>query len=294
MAKRKVELAEPTEELLGGVLDRLEVARPTVVADIPAVGFADGSGASTGEGEQSVGCGAVPPINSADWTPFIMSKLTQDEVHDGCPTYQGLERLCYEYLGDIVDIDIDPRQAPNVHNGNHTCLVARITIDHPPEFDWLGRIAGRTIRYSHVGDTFNGNGGRKDSFAWQFSSATCATRAKASLLRGAFRLRHVYAKEELSGLSPGESGADAYIIVTQVDGLDMMCSRLNVNVTKFLMQTWKHYVKDQKGEDLNFIPYWVVQKSFAQLQPWQHDKSTIPAGVLGYDPDWKNGLKCLA
>lgn len=236
----------------------------------------------------------IPDITSDDWTPFIMTKFKPDELHDGCPDYNGLRRIVTEYLGDIIDTDPDIRQTPNANNGNHSCVVMKITIDHPPEFYWLGRLAGRTVRYGHVGDVFSGNGDKsQDVFAWQYSSATCTTRTKASLLRDALRLKKVYAREEISAISPEESGVNGSMICSQARCLDMMCSRLKVNAAKFLTGVWRHLSKDKVSDDLNDVPYVIAQKALGIIQPWQHNRDKIDPKVVGYDPTWTKDLECL-
>lgn len=232
----------------------------------------------------------TPKIGSSDWTSFVLSKLSPDELFNGCPTYEGLRRICYDLLGTITDVDIDPVQAPNPQNGNHSCIVAKITIEHPINFNWLGDIAGRTIKYSQICDVFMGNGG-KDTFAWRFSSATCWTRTKAALLRDAFRLKFVYTKEEMSELSDSESGVDGYINSNQVDIMDMICSRLNVNAGKFIKGVWKKNKPNDNTDDLNLVPYSVACQSVMLINPWQQDKSKIKPEVVGYDKNWKKEIK---
>lgn len=231
-----------------------------------------------------------PEIGTFEWTSFVLSKLNPDELWNGCPTYEGLRRICYDLLGTIVDIDIDVRQTPNAQNGNHSCIVAKILIEHPLGFRWLKDISGKTIRYSHVGDSFHGNG-NNDPFAWRFSSATCCTRVKASLLRDAFRLKYVYTKEEMSDIQEDESGANGYINPNQIDALDMMCSRINVDAAKFIRGVWKKARANDDTTDLNKVPFAVAINCIAYLQPWQRDLKLIKPEVIGYDAKWKNSFK---
>lgn len=263
---------EPAEKVIDGVLERLGVVK---AEDKP---------------EEKVEM--IPYIGSPEWTPFVLSKLNPDELWNGCPTYEGLRRISYDLLGTITDVDIIPSQVPNHQNANHSCLVAKITIEHPYEFEWLGRVAGKTIRYSHIGDSFHGNG-REDEFAWKFSSATCWTRVKASLLRDTFRLKYVYAKEELTTLDDSDSGAAGKINSQQIDGLDMMCSRINVNTAKFIRGVWKAVRKNDDTEDLNECPFTVAAQLFSHLNKWQQDPKAINQDCLGYMKTWKECFKCL-
>lgn len=124
--KRPPKAFEPTEAALDGVFDGLRDAGP----DAPRGGGARRE--------------TVPNIGSDEWTPYVMSKLRPYELCRQLPTYNGLRRLCYELLGDIVDTDVRVAES---------FMEARVTIEHPAEFVWLGTVAGRTVRYSHLGDS---------------------------------------------------------------------------------------------------------------------------------------------
>jgi hypothetical protein len=275
MAKKKAPRAEEgTEAVLDGAL-----SGTTRVADeTPEVPKAD----------------RVPDINDPDWTGFVLSKLRPDELHDGCPDYFGLRRLADEWLGVVTGTFVNVVQAPNFNNGNHTCLVVSMTIDHG-DYPWLGDYAGRSVTYGHAGDVFSGNGEEKDRFAWQHSSATCSTRAKAALLRDVFRLRHVYTREELSPVPAADSGADGYMVRSQFRSLDALCAkaRLDVDAGKYVRGVWRAFVKQGPHDDLNRVPYGVAQRALALIQPWQQDRSKIKDEVRGYDPDWMKGVECM-
>ncbi len=238
-----------------------------------------------------------PHIDSPDWTPYVLSKLQPDEVFDGCPTYPGLRRLRDELLGVAIDTDVQVCQSPNVQNGNHAAVKVSLTIDHPHEFTWLGRSAGRVIRYSDGSDVFSANGGKgEEFFSWVHSLATCTTRTKARVLREAFRLRGVHVREELSEAQPGDAGTEGNMNANQARGFDLICERLGVNVARHLRDTWQKFEPGRAGgyDDLNLVPYFVAQKAFGGLQKWQHKDNhlTIPAELKGYDPKWKAGLQC--
>jgi len=233
---------------------------------------------------------SIPKISSVDWTSFVLGKLNPDELYNGCPTYEGLRRVCYDLLGTITNIDINVVQAPNIQNGNHSCIIAKITIEHPTNFTWLEDVAGRTITYSQAGDIFHGNG-NNDQFAWRFSSATCWTRTKASLLRDTFRLKFVYSREELSDLDEGDSGANGYINPNQIDCLDMICKRINVDAAKFIRGIWKKLRPNDNTDDLNLVPFSTTVQCIALLNSWQQDKNKIKAETVGYNKDWKSSFK---
>src|SRR5579883_2274974 len=62
---------------------------------------------------------APPKQTSRDWTPFVLSKLEDDEIFDGCPTVEGLRRVTEEYFGEVLESTSRVVQAPNAQNGFH-------------------------------------------------------------------------------------------------------------------------------------------------------------------------------
>lgn len=268
MAKKKT-VREANEELLEGVLDDVLIPPedPTPNDVEPTE--------------------VVPPINSADWTDFFLSKLTPDELWDGCPTIEGLRRFTADYVGVVTESFSDVKQAPTVQNGNHSCVTHHLTIEclSPFEAPWLGNMAERTIRYSGVADVFAGNGSR-DSFSWQYSSSTCETRAESRAYRKLLRLRKVVTKEELSELSAEESGLNGLANESQMRGLNVITKRLDINTAEFLRKCWEKTVNGADTKDLSKLPYETARKAAITLNPWQQDMSKIPPELKGYNPNW--------
>jgi hypothetical protein len=236
----------------------------------------------------------VPHVDGVDWTPFVLSKMQPDEVWDGCPTLEGLRRVTAEYFGAVVGSDSVVNQSPNANNGNHSCVTHTLTVEcyGSDEAPYLGPLCGRTVSASGVADVFLGSGG-DNLYAWQYSSATCESRAESRAYRRLLRLRHIVAREELSDLSKEDSGAEGYVIPTQVSCLDLICGRIKVDAARYLLGIWKHYDKNA-GEDLNLVPFSVAAKAIAKIVPWQQDLTKIPENVRGYKAGWSKPLKCMS
>lgn len=284
MAKSKPPKAAPVVEATEGVLDTV---------------LLDGVGAEEPAGETApAAADGPPPIDSPDWTPYVLSKLNPDEVYDGLPCYKGVVRVAEQLLGPVISTKVTVAQAPNVHNGNHSAVAVDMAVDHPAEFTWLGHRAGRVINYADASDVFSGNG-QDDFFPWHHSLATCTTRTKSRVLRDALRLT-VYLREELSEAQPGDANAEGYMNGVQARVIDLKAAKtcLNIDAAKYLRGVWRKFEPNLADgyEDLNRVPYQVAAKAVALLQPWQQkdNRAKIPEELRGgYDPEWKAGLACL-
>ncbi len=252
MAKKK---ADPVEKALDGLIEAL----PTMKVEEPVL-------APPPEAE--------PEVGSIEWTPFILSKFREDELYDGCPTVDGLRRVCLEHLGDVVESITQCVQPPNAGNMNHSCVLHNLAIEC---FD------GVTRRYSGLADVFTGNGDNP-VFSFQYSSATCETRAEGRAYRRALRLRGVVAAEELGTVPPEESGADGTISGAQLNIYSVICKRLGINVMKYLNQSKLGPFKSAAQ-----VPYSVAVKAFAKLQGFQQNMASIPPEIKGYDESWCGG-----
>ncbi len=255
---RKKSSDEPDPKALEAVLAVMDA--PTIVA--PAAEAAD-------EKEEK-----VPAVGTVEWTPFAMSKFRDDELYDGCPTVDGLRRVCLEFVGDVVESLTECVQPPNATNMNHSCVLHTLTIDG---YDGVRR------KYSGLADVFTGNGDNP-VFSFQYSSATCETRAEGRAYRRALRLRGVVAAEELGTTPPEDSGADGTMSAAQHNVYSIICKRLGINVMKYLNKSKQGPFKSAQA-----VPYSVAVKAFASLQAYQQNMGSIPADIKGYDDGWCGG-----
>lgn len=250
MARKKT-VQEPNEEIVVGVLDQIIAVEQA-------------------EQEAPIEIEEIPVVGTEEWSTFLLSKLKEDEVFNGCPNVEGLRRICQEYYGDVVSSVSSVVQAPNAHNGNHACVVHTIAIE--------GR-DGIVRQFSGVADVFGDNTDNA-MFSWQYSSATCETRAESRAYRRALRLRHVVAQEEICDVPIDDSGAFGYMSDSQRNFLSVNGRRLNLNIMKYLSSGKQRY------ERANQVPYEVAQKAFAHLQQFIQDPSKIKPEWKGYDENW--------
>jgi hypothetical protein len=248
MAKKSSRLEEVNEELTVGVLDQIEVVTdPTL------------------EGRSQ-----LPAVGTEEWSVFVLSQFKDDEVFNGCPNVEGLRRVCEAHYGDVVESVSQVVQSPNSANMNHSCVIHHLTIQCHD---------GITRRFSGTADVFEGNSDNP-MFSWQYSSATCETRAESRAYRRALRLRHVVAQEELSSVPIQESGANGFISNAQKNFLSVNGRRLNINVMKYVSSGRNIY------KYANDIPYDVAVKALAHIQQYIRDPSKIKPEWRGFEENW--------
>ncbi len=123
----------------------------------------------------------APPINSIEWTPYVMGLLLADEVVNGKPRADGLRRVVHEVLGDIVE----SYSKVVVAVEGFSCVEHHITVNC---FDGFVR------KYTGVAEVNRAN---TDERFLPYASPTAQTMAKGRAFKEALRLRGVYTVEEV-------------------------------------------------------------------------------------------------
>lgn len=124
--------------------------------------------------------GQALDITHADWSNYVLSFLTEEELFNGCPRIDGLRRLVEAMISPIIysDVDIQCVLSP------HLVVIAKATI----------KLANGTS-YSSCADASMYN---TDSAFKQRLTAMADSRAKGKVYREILRLRNVYSSEEAS------------------------------------------------------------------------------------------------
>lgn len=253
MAKKKKDVEEPIAEVLDDVvLAANDVSDETQPSDEPRE--------------------ETPEPDSPGWTEFLLGKLHQDEIHEGFPKAEGLRRLAYEYLGDIITSNSNTIQAPSQANNFHAVVEHHLRI----------RCHDGEIReWREVADTFPGN--CEPAFA-RFI-ATCSTRARGRAYRMALRLR-ACTWEETTTVPVVESGMDGYITPQQLTIINAICGRCNIDVMKFM----GHYKKTEGIREswggVENIPHSAARHMISRLSEMQRVVGSVPEGILGYNQNW--------
>jgi hypothetical protein len=215
---------------------------------------------------------AVPDITSPEWTDFIMSLFTEDELVDGkYPSCDALRRVFEKIIGVIVSTDMQVIQPPDNNNGGRATV--KCTLEFAP-YAWMGTRVG-TKKVSDVADCYYGN-----TLApyCKHAAATAATMAEGRCLRKAMMIRTL-TREEMQTPKGEEAKAVEQI---ENDGtpatdnqkhiLTRMCQRSQIDIEKFLA--------DQKVEakNLDTLTQQEAQHLLRVLNNYQ--RSVIQGGTL--------------
>lgn len=171
----------------------------------------------------------VIDINDIEWTDHVLSMLNDDEKINGNPTTDGLRRIFEQALDcTVISANTEVVQSPSTENER------RATVVHDIVFLLNTKVNGHsniTRSVSGAADVYWGN---CDKIYRNHPVAVAETRAEGRALRRALRLRKVVAAEELA--KDIEDNTDELITETQINFIDVLAKRLDINVEKFLSE----------------------------------------------------------
>ncbi len=212
-----------------------------------------------------------------EWTKYVLSEMLPDEKVNGCPTTDGLRRVCERVLGRITHSSTDVIDFPRLENERRATVRVTLQIQ-------VGRQASNDIiSVDGTADVYWGN--TEKPFR-NYPVATAETRAEGRALRRALRLSKVVVAEEMGATvdhdyEPGDA-TEGCISSTQVAYLDNMGKKLDLNL--------KAVIKDAFPDVKNVVD--VKHSDFASLQEkindYQRDMNSISKEFKGYDSDWRS------
>lgn len=217
-----------------------------------------------------------PRMTDPEWTDWLMGQLTDREKDEnGNPRVTGLRRLARLHLGTIVG------SIPGHFIGAEEDNGFRATSSHIVSIAWGGNRDDIRV-FGGIADTYSGN---TDPEYCRHAAATAETKAEARAYRRALALENVVAAEELTNVPVTEAGVDGLIVPSQERGIDTLCKRLDINVSKFINSgsSGKHY------KHVAHVPYKTAQVMIEQLNKYQQKMHLIPEPLKGYDETWKRG-----
>ena len=217
----------------------------------------------------------IPDMTDITWPDYVMSQFKPEELLDGNPTVAGLRRVTELLLGPIIVSDATVVQAPNLSNDYTATVKHSITILWSNYTD--DHIDGTERHFSEVADVSPNN---CDAEYARFASSTASTRAEGRALRKALKLQRVIAAEEKTTV-PVTDQDNGFITETQIQFIDMLCERTNINVLKYINCGENRY------SDIRLIGGATAKKMVKFLSECQRDKSNIPSDIVGYESDWQ-------
>jgi hypothetical protein len=205
--------------------------------------------------------------------------LSDDEKISGNPTTDGLRRIFEKALNCRVLASVsDVVQTPEPNNEKRATVVHSITYflnDGPHDQPELN-----TVTINGAADVFWGN---CDKVYRNYPVAVAETRAEGRALRRALKLRKVVAAEELAKDIEDHPDQDSVTKITnnQINFIDVMAKRLNINVSKLL-----------ESNALEFKNIYALSHDDAVtvirlLSKHQQNITEIPDDLLGFNNEWK-------
>lgn len=220
-----------------------------------------------------------PSINDLNWTEYVLSLLSDDEKIAGNPTTDGLRRV-FEIALEcrIMSSTSNVVQTPTPENEKRATVVHSVTYA-------LNKAPGdnpdlNIVTIEGAADVYWGN---CDKVFRNHPVAVAETRAEGRALRRALRLRKVVAAEEIA--KDIEDNPDkntvSKISNNQINFIDVMAQRLNINVTKFLENN------NIKIDNIYDILHEKAVEVIRLLSKYQQNVGDIPMEIMGYSKDWK-------
>ncbi len=209
------------------------------------------------------------------WSDYLIGFLDDKEKDNGHPTLNGLRRLAQHFLGDIVSLETQVHQSPTKDNRDRATVSCKIS------FFGTNFFSPRTI--SAVADAYWGNIDKNTVYA-KFPTAMADSRAESRVLRRALQIQEVSADETFKEIeNPNdEEGATRLINDSQIDMLEVMGQKLDIDIRKLIG-------KEIKGdiEHVKLIDYNQALSLVAVINTYQQDKSLIPEDLKPFNKNWK-------
>lgn len=221
---------------------------------------------------------AVTP-NDLEWTDHVLALLSDDEKISGNPTTDGLRRVFEIALNCRVIASVsDVVQTPEPNNEKRATVVHSITYvlnggsRDQPELN--------TVTINGAADVFWGN---CDKVYRNYPVAVAETRAEGRALRRALKLRKVVAAEEMAKDIEDHPDQDSVSKISnnQINFIDVMAKRLNINVTKLLEEN------ELESKNIYVLSHEDAVKVIRMLSSYQQNMSNISENILGYHNEWK-------
>lgn len=219
-----------------------------------------------------------PNINAIEWTDYVLALLSDDEKIKGNPTTDGLRRI-FELALDctIIDASSIVSQTPSPENEK------RATVVHSLTYVLNDESVSESIKYKSVSGAADVYWGNCDKIYRNHPVAVAETRAEGRALRRALRLRKVVAAEEMAENIEDNPDHNTVSKISnqQINFIDIMSQRLNINVLKFLE------INNLKMANIYDISHDDAVNIIRLLSKHQQNMSEISENIIGYSNDWK-------
>lgn len=225
-----------------------------------------------------------PPMWSEEWADFVISQFKPNELSpEGNPDVNGLRRVVRKLIGPIIFSgptsisEADYLSKPGTEDWYR--IVKPVSCVYSVKAMWMRPETGpEVIEYADAADVMYGN---TDVEYLRFPSAMASTRAESRCLRKMLQLTKVSAAETTS-IPVEESAPGGTIRESDILFINEICRRTNINVIKLINMGSKKY------DSINNVSFGTGQKMMAYLSGLETKMENIPAGIVGYEPNWRN------
>ena len=221
---------------------------------------------------------ATPCRTDENWTEHALSFFQETELDTfGNPKVASLVRVAEKINGPIVSMITEIVDSPNKDNEFRCVATVKLSFDTP-----IG-----TKTFSGTADAYPGNikgPNTEDNVFKKFAVALSETRALGRAARHSLNLRNVVASEEFI-----EPTAEDWqpISSTQINSLDCLCKRMNIDIMKFVN------LSKNKVNNINKVARSVAATMFTTLSSYERGeckpelKNRIDQ-CKGYQNDWRS------
>lgn len=223
-----------------------------------------------------------PPMDSPDWSDWVMGQFSSEELVGGLPNVAGLRRVAQKLLGPITRSVGKPVQSPSfiavdASIGGKSVNWQPAVSSYEIDFIWTrdDEREGRVVTYGDVGSCWEGN--CDSQIIQKFLSETATTRSEARCLRKALGLKAIAAEEQIAQAAP----SDDMISSAHIFFIDSKCRDLNLDVKAFVNAGKRKY------NLINEVPYETAVKMAEALG--EFEREGLPEGLRKspYKSDWR-------
>lgn len=220
----------------------------------------------------------LPAYDSPAWHDYIMTLFEDNELLDGHPTCDGCRRVLERAVGPIISTQIKSFVSPTRDNGGTATVCVRIDINVDNENHPLN---GKFVSCEEIADVNRSN---CDDPYYKYPTATASSRAESRALRKLLRLKTITADEKSEIAEDQEIETpweidDTRITDTQINGIDIICRRENINVKEFINSGKNNY------KNIYEIKSSTARNMLAQLN--RINKGSTKNNFGPYENDWR-------
>jgi len=223
-----------------------------------------------------------PDMLSPEWTPYVLSLLSEGELFNGMPKVEGLKRVLQKEVGPIVDMQpilgqcyalLDQKGKPFAY---HATIGVRVSVK-------FGEGDVRT--FCGVADKNPNN----QNPGFNIYAAACAeTAALGRAYKQALNLVGVLTAEEVMGADKGLSiqVPDEVVTDVQLAAINTIAKKLKLNVRKVIAEHQR--AMGVKVVSISSMPREFAAQIVRQLNGYQQKMDTIPDDLKQdkYDSSW--------